>query len=63
MLHIRIPKCIFYKELFDEHNFLARVMQSGDRRLLMCGKVVIQLNEALDEIDNIGVIEVDKQHH
>jgi len=29
----------------------------------MCGKVLIQLNEALDEIDNIGVIEVDKEHH
>ena len=29
----------------------------------MCGKVLIQLSEGLDEIDNIGVIEVDKEHH
>ena len=60
LLYVKIPKAIFWKELFDPNNFLERVMLSGDGRLLMCGKVVIQLNSTLDEIDQIGVIRVSK---
>ena len=41
LLTIKIPKVIFWKELFDAHNFLERVMRSGDGRILMCGKVII----------------------
>lgn len=31
-------------------------MTSGDGRLLLCGRVIIQLNDTFDDIDNIGVI-------
>ena len=41
MLSLKIPKSIFWKELFDPSNFLERVMLSGDGRLLLCGKVII----------------------
>ena len=31
---------------------------SEDERLLMCGKVIIQLNSSLDTIQNIGVMSI-----
>ena len=40
-----------------------KIIESTDRRLLMCGHIIIKLNSTLDEIDDIGVIEVDKIHH
>ena len=30
------------------------------RRLLLCGRVIIQLNDAFDDIENIGVIYIAK---
>lgn len=41
---------------------MSRVIKSGDGRLLMCGKIIIQLNQDLDDIDRIGCILREKDH-
>ena len=52
-LYIRLPKVIFFKEIL-EGNQLDRVTLSKNGRLLMCGKIVMQLNQQMNEIDDIG---------
>lgn len=43
-MHIKLPKFIFGREILDPLNQLERVMLSFDRRLLICDRVVIQMN-------------------
>ena len=62
LLQISIDKQIFWKSLFDPDNFLDRVMISGDGRLLLCGKVIIQLTATLDDIENIGVMSIKRDN-
>lgn len=40
-LYIRIPRVIFFKNLFANNNLLERVILSKNGRLLMCGKILI----------------------
>jgi hypothetical protein len=55
-LDIRIPAPIFYPGLFDHSNELERVIQSDNQRILMCGKVIIQLTKDLEDVQRIGCI-------
>ena len=41
---------------------MERVLLSGDGRILMCGRVLIQLNERKDEVEEIGAIVLEKDH-
>ena len=38
---IKLHKSIVPKELMDENNHMERLIESSDRRILMCGKVLI----------------------
>lgn len=58
---IRLPKFIFFKELLDSQNPLERVMLSYDRRLLICGKIVIQMNKREDDVQDIGCFYTQKE--
>lgn len=60
-MRIRLPKFIFYKELLDARNPLERVMLSQDRRLILCGKVVIQMNKNEDDVKDIGCFYTQKE--
>jgi len=41
-LTISIPKALIYKELLDKDNGeMERILQSGDGRVLMCGRIII----------------------
>lgn len=53
-IHIKLPKFIFGREVLDPMNQLERVMLSYDRRLLICDRVVIQMSEKEDDVQDIG---------
>lgn len=61
-MHISFPKSLIFKELLDTNNQMERVLLSGDGRILMCGRVLIQLNERKDEVEEIGAIVLEKDH-
>lgn len=46
----------------DGNNQMERVLLSGDGRILMCGRVMIQLNEDKDKVQEIGSIILEKDH-
>ena len=37
-------------------------MQSGDGRILMCGRILIFLNENMQEVDDVGCIVFERLH-
>lgn len=41
---------------------MERMIQSSDGRVLMCGRVLIQLSKSFDEITNIGCIVLEKNN-
>jgi len=49
-MQIRIPQVIILNDLIDSSNPLERIMPSNDRRLILCGKIIIQLNSRMDDI-------------
>ena len=55
-LDIRIPSPILPKGLFEQSNNLERVIVSDNQRILMCGKVLIQLSRDLEDVQEIGCI-------
>lgn len=59
LLHIKIPKNLIPKELLDKNQF-DKIFLSKDDRLIMSGKVIIQLDSELGEIENMGCILVMK---
>jgi hypothetical protein len=42
--------------MFEPANQLERLIQSDDGKLLMCGKLIMKLNETHDDLDQIGCI-------
>ena len=44
LFQITLPKGIIFKELLNEDNQLERFIMSGDGRLLMCDRIIIQMN-------------------
>jgi len=61
-LQISLPKCLFFKELLQQQNQLDRFMQSGDGRLLMCGRILIYLTENMEEVEDVGCIVFERLH-
>lgn len=61
-MSIKMPKQVFIRELQHDNNLLDRAMISEDGRLIMSGKVVIQLNVDLDEVANIGCFIFEKDN-
>jgi len=59
---IGLPKFIFFKNILDDKNSLDRFMISANGRLLMSGKIVIQLNSSLTNVEQIGCIIATKHH-
>lgn len=57
---LKIPKIILEDIPFDPANYLERMIQSSDGRVLMCGRVLIQMSKSFDEITNIGCIVLEK---
>tara|TARA_B110000285_G_C14989465_1_gene545541 strand:- start:551 stop:940 length:390 start_codon:yes stop_codon:yes gene_type:complete len=55
-LTIRIPEILLNKEMFEPANQLERLIQSDDGKLLMCGKLIMKLNDTHDDLDQIGCI-------
>lgn len=60
-MKIRLPRFIFFKELLDAKNPMERVMLSHDRRLILCGPVVIQMNKKEDDVKDIGCFYTQKE--
>ena len=55
-LTIRIPEILLNKEMFESTNQLERLIQSDDGKLLMCGKLIMKLNDTRDDLENVGCI-------
>jgi len=51
-----IPEEIFLPGLFDKLNEMKRIVRSKNGQLIMCGRVVIQLDLDCNDFKNIGVI-------
>jgi len=45
VFQITLPKSLILKELMNQDNELERFVQSGDGRLLMCDRIIIQMNK------------------
>lgn len=48
--------------MLDSQNPLERVMPTQNGRLLFCGKILIQLNKNLDDIQDIGAYVLEKEN-
>ena len=55
-LDLRFPSTFFMDGLLDPDNIFERLIQSEDLRLIMCGRVIVQLNSDLEEVENVGCI-------
>lgn len=55
-IKVQVPRCVFFKELINQKNWFDRVIMSGDRRIIMCGRALIQLNRDLTEVLEIGCV-------
>ena len=55
-LDFRFPSTFFMKGLLDPDNNFERLIQSEDLKLIMCGKVIVQLNSDLEEVENLGCL-------
>lgn len=55
-MEIRIPKALLFEELLSEPDPFERLMLSKNARLLVSGKILIQLNADMDDINDIGCI-------
>ena len=47
-------------ELLDENNQLERLIISGDNHIIMCGHILIQMSNRIEEVLDIGVIYYEK---
>lgn len=54
-IHVKMPRNLIPKELLSNNQF-DDIFVSKDDRLIMSGKVIIQLDENLSQIENMGSI-------
>lgn len=61
-LKIQVPRSVLYKELVNNGNWFDKVTLSGDRRIIMCGRILIQLDAEMSEVMEIGCIVIQKSN-
>jgi hypothetical protein len=62
MIGINIPKSLIPKEFLDQNGHIEKCLSSENLKILICGRLIIQLRSDISDIQSIGCFIYKKDH-